>query len=179
MVPSSTELISMTFFTVCEAVAVFVSICAHQQQRGILLPIQFPAVALESVATIMPPWKRKASVVVPCAILIGQFGLLLSSVAARSHADGCCRTVSICASSSETGDHLTWATGGIANFNDRPGAGSPIKSSLLSSQKFPSFRTVVGRAYRATRVSILLLLWFGSAETSKVRLQGVDRAPRG
>ena len=45
----------MTFFTVCEA-------------------IQLPAVALESVATMMPPLNLKANVVVPCAILIGQFG---------------------------------------------------------------------------------------------------------
>lgn len=55
MVPSSIGLISMTFFTVCDA-------------------IQFPAVALESVATMMPPLNLKARVVVPCAILIGQFG---------------------------------------------------------------------------------------------------------
>ena len=59
----------MTFFTVCDA-------------------IQFPAVALESVATMMPPWNRNARVVVPCAILIGQLGLALSSVAARSQAEG-------------------------------------------------------------------------------------------
>ena len=55
IVPKRVLLISMTFLTVCEA-------------------IQFPAVALESVATIMPPLKRKARVVVPCASLIGQFG---------------------------------------------------------------------------------------------------------
>jgi hypothetical protein len=70
MVPSSTLLISMTFLTVCEA-------------------IQLPAVARESVATTMPPWKRKASVVVPWAILMGQLGFARSSVAARSHAEGC------------------------------------------------------------------------------------------
>jgi len=70
IVPSKQLLISMTFLTVCDA-------------------IQFPAVALESVATIMPPWNLKARVVVPCAILMGQFGLALSSVAARSQAEGC------------------------------------------------------------------------------------------
>jgi hypothetical protein len=69
MVPRRTELISITFLTVCEA-------------------IQFPAVARESVATMMPPWKRKARVVVPWAILMGQFGLERSSVAARSHEEG-------------------------------------------------------------------------------------------
>jgi len=37
----------------------------------------------------MPPWKRKASVVVPCAILIGHDGLERSSEAARSQAEGC------------------------------------------------------------------------------------------
>lgn len=56
IVPSSIGLISMTFFTVWDA-------------------IQLPAVARESVATMMPPLNRKASVVVPCAILIGQCGL--------------------------------------------------------------------------------------------------------
>lgn len=70
MVPSKTLLISITFLTVCEA-------------------IQFPAVARESVATMIPPWKRKARVVVPWAILIGQLGLDRSSVAARSHEEGC------------------------------------------------------------------------------------------
>lgn len=55
IVPSRQLLISMTFLTVW-------------------LAIQFPAVALESVATMMPPWKRKANVVVPCASLIGQLG---------------------------------------------------------------------------------------------------------
>ncbi len=70
MVPSSTLLISMTFLTVCEA-------------------IQLPAVARESVATMMPPLKRKASVVVPWAILMGQLGFEWSSVAARSQAEGC------------------------------------------------------------------------------------------
>lgn len=69
MVPNRQLLISMTFLTVCEA-------------------IQFPAVARESVATMMPPWKRKASVVVPWAILIGQSGFEWSSVAARSQAEG-------------------------------------------------------------------------------------------
>lgn len=67
--PSSWLLISMTFLTVCEA-------------------IQLPAVARESVATMMPPWKRKARVVVPWAILIGHCGLERSSVAARSQDDG-------------------------------------------------------------------------------------------
>jgi hypothetical protein len=70
MVPSRSELISMTFLTVCEA-------------------IQLPAVARESVATMMPPWNRNASVVVPWAILIGQDGFDRSSVAARSQAEGC------------------------------------------------------------------------------------------
>lgn len=46
----------MTFLTVCDA-------------------IQLPAVALESVATMIPPLNLKASVVVPWAILIGQLGL--------------------------------------------------------------------------------------------------------
>ncbi|KAK4242354.1 glycoprotease family-domain-containing protein [Achaetomium macrosporum] len=69
MVPRRSELISITFFTVW-------------------LAIQLPAVARESVATMMPPWKRNASVVVPCAILIGHDGLERSSVAARSHAEG-------------------------------------------------------------------------------------------
>ena len=55
MVPSRQLLISITFFTVW-------------------LAIQFPAVALESVATMMPPLNRKASVVVPWAILMGQLG---------------------------------------------------------------------------------------------------------
>lgn len=62
-------LISMTFFTVCEA-------------------IQFPAVARESVATMIPPWNLKARVVVPWAIFIGQSGLAWSSVAARRNAVG-------------------------------------------------------------------------------------------
>jgi hypothetical protein len=66
----------MTFFTVCEA-------------------IQLPAVARESVATMMPPWKRKASVVVPWAILMGQLGFDRSSVAARSHDEGYNDTISI------------------------------------------------------------------------------------
>lgn len=70
MVPRRTLLISMTFLTVWEA-------------------IQLPAVARESVATMMPPWKRKARVVVPWAILMGQSGLARSSVAARSQEDGC------------------------------------------------------------------------------------------
>lgn len=56
MVPSNIGLISMTFLTVCDA-------------------IQLPAVALESVATMIPPLNLKASVVVPWAILIGQLGL--------------------------------------------------------------------------------------------------------
>lgn len=60
----------MTFLTVCEA-------------------IQLPAVARESVATMMPPWKRKASVVVPWAILMGHCGFDRSSVAERSQAEGC------------------------------------------------------------------------------------------
>jgi hypothetical protein len=62
-------LISITFLTVCEA-------------------IQLPAVARESVATMMPPWNRKASVVVPWAILMGHCGLERSSVAARSQEEG-------------------------------------------------------------------------------------------
>ncbi len=73
----------MTFFTVCEA-------------------IQFPAVARESVATMIPPLNLKASVVVPCAILIGQFGLAWSSVVARKNAEG-------------------RATGGKANLRDSEG----------------------------------------------------------
>lgn len=56
MVPNNMGLISMTFLTVCEA-------------------IQFPAVALESVATMIPPLNRNAKVVVPWAILMGQLGL--------------------------------------------------------------------------------------------------------
>lgn len=68
--PSSWLLISMTFLTVCEA-------------------IQLPAVARESVATMMPPLKRKARVVVPWAILMGHWGLERSSVAARSQDEGC------------------------------------------------------------------------------------------
>ena len=59
----------MTFLTVCEA-------------------IQLPAVARESVATMMPSLKRKARVVVPCAILMGHDGFERSSVAARSQAEG-------------------------------------------------------------------------------------------
>lgn len=70
IVPRRQLLISMTFLTVW-------------------LAIQFPCVALESVATIMPPLNLKARVVVPCAILMGQFGLEWSSVIARSHDDGC------------------------------------------------------------------------------------------
>jgi hypothetical protein len=69
MVPRRQLLISITFFTVCEA-------------------IQLPAVARESVATMMPPWNRNASVVVPWAILMGQLGFDRSSVAARSQAEG-------------------------------------------------------------------------------------------
>ena len=68
--PSRTLLTSMTFLTVWEA-------------------IQLPAVARESVATMMPPWKRKARVVVPWASLMGQSGLERSSVAARSQDAGC------------------------------------------------------------------------------------------
>ena len=63
-------LISITFFTVCDA-------------------IQFPEVARESVATMIPPWKRKARVVVPWASLMGHSGFLWSSVMARRKADGC------------------------------------------------------------------------------------------
>ena len=63
------HLISMTFFTVW-------------------LAIQLPAVARESVATTIPPWNRNASVVVPCAILIGQSGFAASSVTARRNAKG-------------------------------------------------------------------------------------------
>lgn len=55
IVPSNIGLISITFLTVCEA-------------------IQFPAVALESVATMIPPLNLNAKVVVPCASLIGQLG---------------------------------------------------------------------------------------------------------
>ena len=69
MVPSRAWLISITFLTVW-------------------LAIQFPAVARESVATMMPPLKRKASVVVPWAILMGQEGLEASSVMARSQEEG-------------------------------------------------------------------------------------------
>lgn len=70
IVPNKLLLISMTFLTVW-------------------LAIQFPAVALESVATMMPPLNLNARVVVPCANLIGQFGLAWSSVVARRKADGC------------------------------------------------------------------------------------------
>lgn len=63
-------MISMTFLTVCEA-------------------IQLPAVARESVATMIPPLKRKARVVVPWASLMGQSALRESSVAARRKAEGC------------------------------------------------------------------------------------------
>jgi hypothetical protein len=70
IVPSRQLLISMTFLTVW-------------------LAIQLPAVARESVATIMPPWKRKARVVVPWASLMGQLGLAWSSVVARRKAEGC------------------------------------------------------------------------------------------
>lgn len=69
MVPSKQLLISMTFFTVW-------------------LAIQSPAVALESVATTMPPLWRKARVVVPWAILMGHCGLEWSSVMARNHCEG-------------------------------------------------------------------------------------------
>ena len=70
MVPSRQLLISMTFLTVW-------------------LAIQSPAEARESVATIMPPWKRKARVVVPWASLMGHDGLVLSgSVRVRSQEDG-------------------------------------------------------------------------------------------
>ncbi len=54
----------MTFLTVCEA-------------------IQFPAVARESVATMIPPLNLNARVVVPWAILMGQLGFEASSVIAR------------------------------------------------------------------------------------------------
>ncbi len=52
------------------------------------LAIQLPAVALESVATMMPPWNLKASVVVPWASLMGQLGFAWSSVKARRKAEG-------------------------------------------------------------------------------------------
>lgn len=42
---------------------------------------------------MIPPWNLNASVVVPWAILMGQLGLAWSSVAARSHAEGCERLV--------------------------------------------------------------------------------------
>ena len=67
MVPNNAWLISMTFFTVW-------------------LAIQSPCVARESVATMIPPWKRNASVVVPWASLMGQLGLAWSSVWARRKA---------------------------------------------------------------------------------------------
>jgi hypothetical protein len=71
MVPSRWLLISMTFLTVW-------------------LAIQLPAVARESVHTMMPPWKRKASVVVPCATLMGHSGCELSvSTIFLSHSSGC------------------------------------------------------------------------------------------
>ena len=44
--------------------------------------------ALESVATMIPPLKRKARVVVPWASLMGQSGFAWSSVVARRKADG-------------------------------------------------------------------------------------------
>lgn len=69
IVPNRQLLISMTFLTVW-------------------LAIQSPAVALESVATMMPPWNRNARVVVPCASLIGQLGFAWSSVVARRKAEG-------------------------------------------------------------------------------------------
>lgn len=80
----------MTFLTVCEA-------------------IQFPAVALESVATIMPPLNLNARVVVPWAILMGQFGFEASSVMARRKFVGL-------------------STGGRANFSDRGGSESAYSS---------------------------------------------------
>ena len=61
MVPNNIGLILMTLFTVWDA-------------------IQLPAVARESTATMIPPLNLKASVVVPCAILILQSGLEASSV---------------------------------------------------------------------------------------------------
>ena len=45
--------------------------------------IQLPAVARESTATIIPPSKRNARVVVPWASLIWQSGLTVSSICAR------------------------------------------------------------------------------------------------
>lgn len=69
MVPKRQLLISITFFTVW-------------------LAIQFPAVALESVATTIPPLNRNARVVVPWASLIGQFGFAWSSVMARRNEEG-------------------------------------------------------------------------------------------
>ena len=50
--------------------------------------IQLPAVARESTATIIPPWKRNAKVVVPWAILILQSGLTESSVWALKKSAG-------------------------------------------------------------------------------------------
>lgn len=67
--PSIPQLISITFLTVW-------------------LAIQLPAVARESVATMMPPLNRKASVVVPWASLMGHSGLAWSSVTARRKAEG-------------------------------------------------------------------------------------------
>lgn len=69
MVPSRYLLISMTFLTVPEA-------------------MYEPAVARESTATMMPPLKRKASVVVPWLILILQLGSEWSSVWRRRKAVG-------------------------------------------------------------------------------------------
>lgn len=69
IVPKRLLLISMTFFTVW-------------------LAIQSPAVALESVATMIPPWNRNARVVVPCASLMGQLGFAWSSVKARRNPEG-------------------------------------------------------------------------------------------
>lgn len=120
MVPSRQLLISITFLTVW-------------------LAIQFPAVALESVATMMPPWKRKAKVVVPCASLIGQLGFEWSSVVARRKAEGYVREVSFghrrCYLRCEVcGDPAhTCAIGGKANFSDSDGVGS--ESSWYSSRE--------------------------------------------
>ena len=104
----------MTFLTVCDA-------------------IQLPAVALESVATMMPPLKRKANVVVPWAILIGQFGLEWSSVIARRKLAG-------------------RSSGGRANLNDSGGIESAYCS--CSSWLCPSCANA-GCVYWATRASIL------------------------
>jgi hypothetical protein len=68
----------------CVRVSIRISDADAQEDR----PMYEPAVARESTATMTPPWKRNASVVVPCWILIRHDGSAWSSVCRRRNAAG-------------------------------------------------------------------------------------------